>query len=64
MKTESVALPECLEGPEAFMRFDNTMKALLAVPRSTLVRRERAYKKKAESNPNRRGPKRKAAPTA
>lgn len=47
------------EGPEAFQRFDATMGTLLAVPHSTLVRRERAYRKKAEANPNRRGPKRK-----
>jgi hypothetical protein len=50
-------LPECHEGPEAFRRFDEGVKQILSVPRSTLVRRERAYKKKAAANPNRRGPK-------
>lgn len=58
------ALPECTEGPEAFTRFDDTMKALLSVPHSTLVRRQRAYKKKVEANPNKRGPKRKVTPSA
>ena len=46
------------EGPEAFQQFDLTARAILSVPRSTLERRERAYRKRAEENPNRRGPKR------
>jgi hypothetical protein len=50
-------LPECIEGPQAFQRFDTTMNALLSVPRSTMVRREKAYRKKVEANPNRPGPK-------
>ena len=63
MKTDpATPLPECAEGPEAFKRFDATMGALLSVPHSTLVRRERAYRKKVERNPNRRGPKRKVKP--
>jgi len=53
-------LPECHEGTEAFSRFDSEVRALLSVPRSTLVRREKAYRKKAALNPRRRGPKRKA----
>ena len=47
------------EGPEAFKRFDATVKTLLAVPRAELLRREAEYKKRVEANPNRRGPKRK-----
>jgi hypothetical protein len=59
MKTEDAPhpLPECHEGPEAFLRFDNVVRQIISVPRSTLVRRERAYKKKSLANPNRRGPK-------
>lgn len=58
MKTEpATPLPDCIEGPEAFTRFDNELKFLLSVPHSTLVRRERAYKKKSLANPNRPGPK-------
>ncbi len=49
--------PEMIEGPEAFQRFDRTVRDILAVPHSTIVRRERAYRKKVEANPNRRGPK-------
>jgi len=65
MKTESATqLPECIEGPEAFARFDNEVKFLLSVPHSTIARRERAYKKKSLKNPNRRGPKPKVKPSA
>jgi hypothetical protein len=63
MKTEPAStLPECHEGPEAFRQFDEGVKQILAVPHSTLVRRERAYKKKSIANPNRRGPKPKIKP--
>jgi hypothetical protein len=53
----TVQLPECIEGPEACHRFDEGMRQILSVPHSTLVRRERAYKKKVAANPNRRGSK-------
>lgn len=53
-------LPECHEGKEAFERFDATMSALLSVPKSLVVRRQRAWRKKVDANPNRRGPKRKS----
>jgi hypothetical protein len=56
-------LPECVEGPEAFTRFDNEIKFLLSVPHSTIVRRARAYKKKSLKNPNRPGPKPKVNPS-
>jgi hypothetical protein len=57
-------LPECIEGPQAFQRFDEGMIKLLSVPHSTLVRREKAYRKKVDANPNRRGPKRKVKRSA
>ena len=57
-------LPECIEGLEAFRRFDEGMREILSVPHSTLVRREKAYRKKVDANPNRRGPKRKVKPSA
>jgi hypothetical protein len=63
MKTQpATPLPECIEGPEAFQRFDEGVKQILSVPHSTLVRRERAYKKKSLANPNRRGPKPRVKP--
>jgi len=65
MKTEpAMPLPACVEGPEAFRRFDEGVTQILSVSHSTLVRRERAYKKKAAKNPNRRGPKPKIMPSA
>jgi hypothetical protein len=53
-------LPDCHEGPEAFERFDAVMSSLLEVPKSLILRRQRAYRKKVDANPNRRGPKRKS----
>jgi hypothetical protein len=48
---------EFMEGTDAFRQFDEGVKQILSVPHSLLVRRERAYKKKAAANPKRRGPK-------
>jgi len=56
---EELELPDCHEGDQAFQRFDTTMTALLAVPKTTILRRQKAYRKKVDANPNRRGPKRK-----
>jgi hypothetical protein len=57
---EDFVLPDCHEGLDAFERFDATMLALLKVPKSLVLRRQRAYRKKVDANPNRRGPKRKS----
>lgn len=43
-----------------FQAFDQTMKRLLAVPRSTLERRMAEYRDTAAKNPRKRGPKPKA----
>jgi len=56
--------PEMTEGPEAFERFQNVMKAVIAVPHSEIQRRIAQHRKKAALNPNRRGPKRKVKPSA
>jgi hypothetical protein len=65
MKTEpATPLPECHEGPEAFRRFDDAVRQALSVPHSLIERRERAYRKKVDANPKRRGPKRKVKPSA
>jgi len=53
-------LPECHEGPGAFERFDTTMSALISVPKSLVLRRQRAYRKKLEAKPTHPGPKRKS----
>jgi hypothetical protein len=57
-------LPECNEGADALKRFDDGVQQILSVPHSTLVRRERAYKKQSLANPNRRGPKPKTTTSA
>lgn len=46
--------PEVVEGPEAFKRFDTTVRAILAAPRAELVRREQEYQKQAALRPKRR----------
>jgi len=48
-----------IEGPEAYQRFENGMKAVLAVPHAVIQERIEAHRKQAELNPNKRGPKRK-----
>jgi hypothetical protein len=53
-------LPECHEGYSAFERFDAMMSSLLDVPKSLILRRQKAYRKRVDANPNRRGPKRKS----
>ena len=45
------------EGNQAFQKFDETVKTLLAVPRSEILKREAEYRKQAEQNRKRRGPK-------
>jgi hypothetical protein len=52
--------PEMIEGAEAFRRFREATKAILAVPRVEIQKRLDAHRKEAAKNPNRRGPKRKA----
>jgi hypothetical protein len=50
---------EMIEGPVAFQRFRDSLKAALAVPHSELQKRIEAHREQAAKNPNRRGPKRK-----
>lgn len=52
--------PEMIEGPEAFQRFRDSMKAALAVPHAVVQKRIEEHREQAAKNPNRRGPKRKA----
>lgn len=61
MKT---ATGQMIEGPEAWTRFQNTMKAVIAVPHSEIQKRIAEHRKEVDANPNRRGPKRKVKPSA
>jgi hypothetical protein len=56
--------PEMIEGPEAATRFDALVRRVLSVPHDKIMRREAEYKRRSAMNPNRRGPKRKAKPSA
>ena len=50
--------------PDQFERFDATVRKILSVPHSEIVKREAEYKRRSEANPARRGPKRKVKPSA
>jgi hypothetical protein len=49
--------PEYVEGTEAFERFNNAMKSVIAVPHSVIKQRIEKQRKEAALNPNKRGPK-------
>jgi hypothetical protein len=51
------AKPEYVEGPQAFTRFQNAMRKVLAVPHAELQRRIEAERKASAANPVKRGPK-------
>jgi len=51
--------PEMIEGSEAFQRFRDATKAVLAVPHAVIQKRIEEHRAQAAKNPNRRGPKRK-----
>lgn len=48
---------EMVEGAEAFHRFREATRAILAVPHSEIKKRMDEHRKEAAKNPNRRGPK-------
>jgi hypothetical protein len=55
---------EMIEGPEAWDRFNALVNQVLTVPHSVIMQREAEYKRRSKANPNRRGPKPKAKPSA
>ena len=52
--------PEYVEGTEAWQRFENAMKAVVAVPHSLIQERIAKHRKEAAKNPRKRGPKSRA----
>jgi hypothetical protein len=48
---------------EEFGKFDALVGRVLSLSHSEIMRRESEYKKQSESNPKRRGPKRKSKPS-
>jgi hypothetical protein len=51
--------PEYVEGPEAWARFTDATRKVLAVPHAEIQRRIEEHRKDAAQNPHKRGPKRK-----
>lgn len=49
-----------IEGAEAFQRFRDATKAVLAVPHAVVLKRIEEHRAQAAKNPNRRGPKAKS----
>ena len=43
--------------------FTNAVEHLMAIPKAEIMRREAEYKKQADANPRKRGPKPKVKPT-
>jgi hypothetical protein len=46
-----------IEGPKAYQRFENTMRGILAVPRTVIQERIEEERRLSALNPNRPGPK-------
>jgi hypothetical protein len=53
-----------IEGPDAFKRFEDAMRKVLAVPHEVIQRKIAEHRAEADRNPHKRGPKRKAKPAA
>lgn len=56
--------PEYIEGPEAWARFTDAARKVLAVPHAEIQRRIAEHSKASAQNPHKRGPKRKVRPSA
>lgn len=55
---------EYIEGPDAFKRFEDAMRKVLAVPHVVIQRKIAEHRAEADRNPKKRGPKRKAKPSS
>lgn len=57
VKTES----KMIEGPEAFKRFQDAMKKIIAVPHAVIQQRIEEHREQSAKNPRKRGPKSKSS---
>jgi hypothetical protein len=57
---EGETMPTMKDDTSELSAFTRLVDKLLSVPKSEILRREAEYRKQADLNPNRRGPKRKA----
>ena len=49
---------------EEYSAFTDAVRSIMSVPKAEILRREAEYKKKADANPHKRGPKRNVKPSA
>jgi hypothetical protein len=49
---------------EEYERFTDAVRSIMSVPKAEILRREAEYNKQADTNPRKRGPKRKVKPPA
>lgn len=49
---------------EEYNAFTDAVRNIMSIPKAEILRREAEYKKKADANPHKRGPKRKVKPSA
>lgn len=56
--------PDYVEGPDAWKRFQDAMRKVIAVPHSEIQRKIEEHRKEAAANPHKRGPKPKSKPAA
>jgi hypothetical protein len=49
---------------EEYNAFTDAVRSIMSVPKAEILRREAEYKKQADANPHKRGPKRKVKPSA
>jgi hypothetical protein len=50
--------------PSEWDAFTSLVDKVLSIPREDILRSEAEYRKRADANPNKRGPKRKVKPSA
>jgi hypothetical protein len=56
--------PDMIEGAEAWTRFQDTMKKVIAVPHAEIKRHIKEEKMRSAANPRKRGPKPRVKPSA